>query len=276
MRKFLKIAVILAGKARLTHFLFPIGTKVAKFILPEEGVIEVGKYKMLVEPKKDLGLYFGYENVEPGVISFLRKLLKKDDVFFDIGAYKGYYSLMVAELVGENGKVIAFEPGQKAFQALVKDIEPNDLKDRILAMNLALSDFNGENYFLEAGEGSGISSSGNQIVQVATLDNVVNQLNIGPSVIKIDVEGSEFSVLKGSLNTLKKYHPQLIIEIHTNADFKLFDFLTSLGYHFYLVDNNGELLSLSFEEIKERILERTWTKYGTKINQHIYFESEKK
>jgi hypothetical protein len=154
---------------------------------------------------------------------------------------------------------------------LVKNIERNECSNNIIAMNVALSDFDGESYFVESSMG-GHFGSGNQIVKVRTLDSVVNQLNATPSMAKLDVEGAEFSVLKGGLNALTHYHPKLLIEVHTTADFKLFDFLTSLGYSFSLVEDEGELLSLGEEEIKRKCIERRSTKYGTRMNQHVYCE----
>lgn len=249
--------------------LFPIGTKIAKFLLPEEGIIEVGKYRMIINPKEDLGLYFGYESVEPEVIYTLKRLLREGDIFFDVGAYKGYYSLLASELVGERGKVIAFEPYKEAFEILLKNIRLNGITN-IIAENVALSDFEGAGKFVPAGIGSHLGN-GNQIIKVKTLDNVVNTLKIVPDIIKIDVEGAEYSVLRGAKNVLKHYRPTLIIEIHRSADFQLFNYLTSLGYNIGLL-NKCRILWLDLEEIKRKCVERHSTEWGTRINYHIYCE----
>ena len=191
-RVLLKMMIVALGKIGVIDKFFTIGTRIAKFILPEEGMIEVGKYKMIINPKEDLGLYFGYEGVEPEVIYALKRLLKRGMNFFDVGAYKGYYSLMASELVGEEGKVVAFEPDKRYFNYLIKNIKINKISN-IIAKNIALLDFEGQTE-IEAYKG------GSQIVEVKTLDGIVDELNIVPDLIKMDVEGAEYSVLRGGRN----------------------------------------------------------------------------
>ena len=263
----LRMMIVALGKVGLIDKFFHIGTRIAKFILPEEGMIEVGKYRMIINPKEDLGLYFGYEGVEPEVIHALKRLLKKGMHFFDVGAYKGYYSLMASELVGEEGKVVAFEPDRESFNYLIKNIHINKISN-IIAKNIALLDFEGRS------EIESYRTGGSQVVEVKTLDSVVNDLNIIPDIIKIDVEGAEYSVLRGGEELLKNYHPKLIIEIHTNANFQLFNYLTNLGYEIGLLNNKG-VLWMELEEIKRKCLERQTTKYGTRMNRHIYCEVRK-
>jgi len=268
-RVLLRTIIIALGKMGLIHRFFSIGTRIAKFILPEERTIEVGKYRMIINPKEDLGLYFGYEGVEPEVVHALKRLLKRGDTFFDVGAYKGYYSLMTSELVGESGKVVAFEPDRKAFDCLLKNIKINKISN-IIAKNIALSDFEGRSGFVKAGTIGHLGDS-DQVVEVKSLDSVVNDLKIIPDVIKMDVEGVEYSVLRGGESVLKHYHPKLIIEVHTNANFQFFEYLTNLGYNIGLL-NETEVLWMNLEEIKRKCLDRQTTKYGTKMNRHIYCE----
>ena len=92
MKVLLKGIIEALGKAGLIDVFFPIGTKIVKILLPKEGMIKVGKHKMIIEPGKDLGLYFGYEGVEPGVIYLLKRLLKGG-----IDILKGYHpKLLIA------------------------------------------------------------------------------------------------------------------------------------------------------------------------------------
>ncbi|MCS7109719.1 MAG: FkbM family methyltransferase [Candidatus Micrarchaeota archaeon] len=120
-------------------------------LLPDEYEITVGSYRMNINPKEDLGLYFGYKEVEPGFPDLLKKIIKKGELFIDVGAYKGFYSLIASELVGEDGKVLAFEPNYKSFEILVKNIKLNSISN-IIALNIALSDFDGRASFVNAGD----------------------------------------------------------------------------------------------------------------------------
>ena len=81
------------------------------------------------------------------------------------------------------------------------------------------------------------------------LDNFNFQSEIG--FVKIDVEGHEQSVLEGSINTLKKYKPNLLIEIDRryNVDVnKTFKFLNDLGYNFYFYNKKKLVKIKSYEE----------------------------
>lgn len=266
----LKSAVKLLGKLGLTHKFFSSGIIIAGFLLPGEKEIEVGKYKMKINPNEDLGLYFGYEDAEPGIGPLLRRELENGNVFVDVGAYKGYYSLIASELVGVKGKIIAFEPNPQSFEMLLNNLELNDISN-IIAENAALSDFEGESRFMMSKMGSHFDSDSQTVVNVKTLDTVMTSLSLIPDMIKIDVEGAEYSVLKGGMDILT-YHPKLLIEIHSNADFTLFDSLISLDYNIGLVGDEGEVEYINLEEIKKRCEDRCSNRYGTRINRHIYCE----
>jgi FkbM family methyltransferase len=268
MRRLLKSLVKFSGKLGINDRFFKTGTRIAKFLLPSEAVITVGGYKMLIEPKKDLGLYFGYEGVEPGVVAILPRILKKQDVFMDIGAYKGFYSLMASQFVSS---VIAVEPDPESFAFLTRNIQLNGIHN-ILALNVAISDFEGRHILFLPGKGSRINEHRSFKVKTRTVDGICSELGLVPNLIKMDVEGVEYSVLRGAKKVLSHYRPILLIEVHENADFKLFDFLISFGYRIGLLSDDGEILESGLEEVKEKCRERRWTKYGTKMNQHVYCE----
>ena len=143
---------------------------------------------------------------------------KEGAVFVDVGAHIGRYSFVLAKLF-PNAKVIAIEPNPEAYQALIKGIKANGLRN-VTALNIALSDFDGVAH-LYIKYNTAISSlvEGDDSfkiinVPVKRLDTVMEELGINKvDIIKIDVEGDEFHVIKGAVNTIKKYKPVLIIEI---------------------------------------------------------------
>ena len=86
-------------------------------------------------------------------------------------------------------------------------------------------------------------------VKTAKLDNFKFESEIG--FIKIDVEGHEQSVLEGSIDTLRKYKPNLLIEIdkkYNNNVNKTFKFLNSLGYSFYFYNKKSLIKIKNYEE----------------------------
>ena len=166
------------------------------------------------------------------------KILKvrTNSVFIDVGAHIGRYSLILAKMF-PNAKIIAVEPDPETYQALIRGIEANKIKD-ITALNIALSDFDGiANLYRK--RGTRILSlvkheDSFNIVElpVKHLDIIVEKLKVSRvNAIKIDVEGAELHVVKGALNTITRYKPILIIEIKERNLQNLVSLLTSLNYN---------------------------------------------
>jgi FkbM family methyltransferase len=155
-------------------------------------------------------------------------------VIFDIGAHVGFYSLLAAEITGPTGQVFAFEPLPRNFNYLKKHIEINNYKN-VNPFNVAVSDKDGFAFFNE-GENDftgHLADNGEIKVKTIGIDEWINSGKLPvPDVLKIDVEGAEFSVLKGAANLLKKRHPVIFLSTHSNEIHKkCCDFLLSLGYN---------------------------------------------
>lgn len=170
---------------------------------------------------------FGYEDS-----MFLLHHLKQDDLFVDIGANVGHYTLLAAGIC--NAEVIAFEPIPSTFSKLEKKLELNNLSQKVAAYNIAISE---EDSILNFTKDNNVMNSialNHETdvvkVQVKKLDNI-------PTLLKINVEGYEYFVLKGGTNLLKseklKY---IIIELnfstlkfgHTNQE--IYEFLLSFDF----------------------------------------------
>jgi len=149
---------------------------------------------------------------------FALHYLRDDDLFIDVGANLGHYSLLVGSI--SNSDVISFEPDKKTFLKLKKNIELNKL-DNIKIYNLGLGDKN-EDLFLKSMRNNGHnyivkSDSGHEKIKITQL----NQLDIKtmPSLIKIDVEGYEKKVLQGATKILKNQKLNaMIIEISHHCE----------------------------------------------------------
>jgi len=118
--KILQSAAKIASKSKL---LKRVGTKIGSSLLPEEFETRVGSSRFVFRPKIDGLYYLNYSDAEPGVDRVLREKLKKGDTFIDIGAHIGYYSILARNIVGESGKVIAFEPNPESYKLLKKNCE---------------------------------------------------------------------------------------------------------------------------------------------------------
>ena len=164
----------------------------------------------------------------------LQRYFKLDKgVFIDIGANCGKYTIGIARELGDLGNVIAIEPERKNFKFLLKNIRLNNLKnvypmklaclDRSSELKLYLSDPDNDvgghsiNAFCESenlGPNETYFDGRFENVKGEKLDVLFDNLGIGKgvSLIKIDVEGAEIEVLRGSVKILKRFHPKIIIE----------------------------------------------------------------
>jgi FkbM family methyltransferase len=150
-------------------------------------------------------------------MAFLLHLLNADDVFFDIGANVGSYTLLASGVRG--AKTVALEPVASTYNILSENIALNKLQPLTTALNAGAgaaastirftTDEDTTNHVLSADE-----SADNTIeVPVVTVDSLL--IHNHPTLIKIDVEGYETEVLKGMTNTLNSASLKaLIIELN--------------------------------------------------------------
>jgi FkbM family methyltransferase len=199
--------------------------------------------------------WFGY-NIEPETVYMYNFLLRPGDVFFDVGANIGWNTLFASFAVESNGAVYAFEPEEKNFNRLEKNIKLNELNN-VRACKIALSDKLGfgslfksnENFGNHILDAQGVNTTTHpEIVQVeiATIDSVIQQYEINPNKIrlmKLDTEGSEMAVLNGGSEFIKEYRPNIIFEFSPSllkvcgySPFDMLSFIDRYQYTPYVVN----------------------------------------
>jgi len=194
--------------------------------------------------------------------------VKIGNVVVDLGANIGYYSLILAKLVGNEGKVFSFEPVPKNFSKLEKNIKLNNYSN-VIAENIAISNFNGQTELFVSQKTIGgstlyepkqIKSHQNFLpisVSTMTLDNYLksktNHENI--DFLKIDIEGSEVNALKGATNILKNPKLKILIEISplhledaNSSPNELLDLLSQNNFKFYLANDNDDTIEFIIKE----------------------------
>ncbi len=196
-------------------------------------------------------------------IGFLKKNLKKGDVFVDVGANIGLFTLIASRLVGKKGLVISFEPTMKTYEKLIENIRINNkVAKNIKTYNIALSDQNSTSTLYVNDEYHDALNSlvktdnyiKEQNIVCETLDLFVSRYNLKDRsvYIKIDVEGYEVPVIKGLESEFKKgFSPTLIMEFNDSnanrAGFscdQLMNILSQYGYKFYELDNSSDEVKL--------------------------------
>jgi len=217
---------------------------------------------LLIDGRSSELSYCFYDILENNLCNFLSKHLKKGDVFIDIGAHIGYYTILASKEVGEEGKVVAFEPFIANFNRLVKNIKLNQCKN-VISECFAISNrrayvklFSGVDtftYSLVRNRKPSLYS----FVPSISLDKYVLSKRIEPKVIKIDVEGGELDVIESGMKVIRIYKPILVVEFHPiilNQKFskelrKILGFLKK-HYKFYILWN-GNVLQI--ENLKKYI-----------------------
>ncbi|HWP47211.1 MAG TPA: FkbM family methyltransferase [Candidatus Limnocylindrales bacterium] len=184
-------------------------------------LVELDNFKLYVSPD-DWAVgrtILEKREYEPHVTATLRKILEPGMVFVDVGANIGYFSLMAAQIVGNQGRVISFEPNQHNCGLLYSSAQSNNFENidiypyavaekeatflyDPLASNGIISDFGRDLEILDAGR---------ILVRSVTLDKVLQGVR-KIHVIKLDVEGAEYKVIQGARNLLKEHRPILFSE----------------------------------------------------------------
>lgn len=199
-----------------------------------------------------LDFQFANYAYEWGVKKFMYENYMNYDVFMDIGANIGTYSVLLAKK-GMRG--IAFEPVASNFEALSTNLDLNGLKDQVKLYQLALGKYKHEVTFTFDPVNTGAShisdneinaevivGGKDEIVKVVPLDDLIPELGLKKEdriLIKIDVEGMEANVLRGAKKFFETY-PNLIItleSVHSGGD-NLVKILEEYGtFEFFEIDD---------------------------------------
>jgi len=165
-----------------------------------------------------------YESHEPLTTHLIINELKQDMVCIDLGSNIGYYAVIESNIIGESGKIFAIEPSPVNFPILKLNLE-NQKKNNFVAYNIGIGDKNEEMEFIISAKSnwSRIRMNNEKInsedkvikIPVKTLNSFVNENNIKKiDILRMDVEGFEYSILLGANEVLEKFKPKLFIEIH--------------------------------------------------------------
>ena len=210
-----------------------------------------------------------YEN---NVVNFYSKLIKTNYVIIDVGSNIGFHTLNFAELCPK-GKVYSIEPTSFGFNKLKKNINLNpNLKKVIISDRIFFSRLNikKENKYVYAswplikknekihpvlmGVGKKINKA-----RVESLDDYVLRRKINKiDMIKIDVDGNEYDVIKSSVKSIQNFKPIIILEfcpyLHKdkNLDF-LLNFFNKLNYNFVDPSNSKDIQLKSSNDLKKNI-----------------------
>lgn len=167
--------------------------------------------------------------------------IKQGGTVIDIGAHIGDHTIAYAR---KAGRVFAFEPNPVSFQCLAHNLA-QEKNDHVILCDVALGDrtawvpLSGNN----GQPGGGYIGEHMKVADV--LMRPLDQYEIEPDFIKIDVEGYELNVLQGGEQTINTHHPVMVIEINSGAlkrqgrlDYDIFKWLKEHDYGFSIIQKN--------------------------------------
>ena len=184
-------------------------------------------------------------------MGFLLHVLKNEDLFIDVGANSGSYTVLAGAAIG--AKTISVEPVPATFIRLVRNIELNKVQERCQALNIGLASTPG---FLNVTVDSDTTNhlvlgAGNEKtiqVEVRTLDQITFGTN--PVLLKIDVEGWEMPVLAGGQETLNN-HSLLAVILELNGSGEKFGYTDSEILKFL---NSYSFFEYCYQPLKRKLL----------------------
>jgi FkbM family methyltransferase len=178
---------------------------------------------------------YAFGTSEPSLQQALVELLNPGDVFYDLGANVGFFTLLAARLVGPDGAVIAFEPDPRNAQALRSNIALNGLAN-VAVVEQGVSETSGSRRLVIAESTASHFSDGAAddetavVVDVVSLDGFASDAaHRPPTVMKLDIEGEEVHALRGAAHLMARHRPAIICEVH-GTEAEVSELLEAAGY----------------------------------------------
>lgn len=200
-----------------------------QFITAEECLVikQSNGFRVHLDLSEYISMEIANDNYDRHESEFVRKCVKPGDTVLDLGAHVGYYTLLLASIVGEKGKVFSFEPQQHLFSLMQASIKENLYDDRIVVENCCVGSVSGKFRFarLETPGDCGGShllisptvmpAFGDMVIEPASVVSLGDYDFPSPiDFIKIDIEGSEYLALKSLKDRLKKEQPIILSEVN--------------------------------------------------------------
>jgi FkbM family methyltransferase len=186
---------------------------------------------------------------EEGTVQWIRSQVRAGDVFYDIGANIGIYTLLAARQVGPSGAVYAFEPHLGNVQSLLANVRANAVDGRVKVISSPLTDAEGFFDFhyrsaIAGSSGSQLGSTRDQNEEIFTpaftevkfgvsVDHLISKGVIRPPThVKIDVDGNELLVIKGMRSSLGSPARPRTLQVEINLRYKeqLYALMTECGF----------------------------------------------
>ncbi len=189
-----------------------------------EGAIRVHGFYFWIETIHALNRSLFFRGIyEPEMTALFRKIVKPGMTAMDIGSNFGWYTILMAHLVGPRGRVYAFDMDSKLIRILQRSLQLNGLNN-VVCTRAALGNIHTDvPYYDDAGAGTAnlsqelVQSSSMQLVPMILLDDFVREHAISSvDFVKCDIDGAEGLFIDGAEQVLRTV-PRMSIEIYDEA-----------------------------------------------------------
>jgi FkbM family methyltransferase len=207
-------------------------------------------YRFRCETVREFNRCLKLFSKEPGTVKWINAEVKPGQIFYDIGANIGVYTILAARKTGPEGKVYGFEPHAANFARLIDNVIQNNLQDVVIPCSVAVDGEEGFSHFNYDSSNAGTANSqfspvseggmgnwGGEIAELkyaTTIDRLMETGRIqAPHHVKIDVDGNEFRILQGMARLLDSSVAPLTIQVEMNPPFAeaTMAFLQARGYN---------------------------------------------
>lgn len=223
-------AVLTMCLDRIFHPLNRLILKIAWF-REFEICLRIGDFRFFFRPFVFSDLVILFTDFEPYIKRAFQP--RRGETVIDVGAHIGIYTIRAARNVGKQGTVVSFEPDQRNFRLLEKNVEINGFAG-VKLFNVALDKItDGKTLYLSidplySSLFPSAHTGGEIEVETTTLDRVAEKLKLTHiDWIKIDVEKNELNVLEGGKKTFSNLVEHVIIE---TSDTRAIEFLSRKGF----------------------------------------------
>ncbi len=236
--------------SRLSKLFSPIALRIARRRLaqlrgktkPLVVKIFTGQEMHVILPEVVSGSIYTYGFFDECVTSFILHAVRPGDTVLDIGAHFGFFSVLASHLVGPTGHVVSFEPTPSTFTQLSKNVEScSNVEVHNIAIGKTESSATVNDFGLEycawnfMGDDHRVASAVDQSfesieVSVRTIDELVRESGLTPTVIKIDTENFEEEVFLGARQTIADHVRVVIIEAKSEYSKRVGQALSQLGF----------------------------------------------
>ena len=208
---------------------------------------------------------FTFGAFEEHLTAFFCSYLKEGMMFVDVGAHFGYFSVVAASLVGDTGRVVAFEPIPETAQRLklnahrFPNIEVRPLavwnKGGEITMNSLDAEHSAFNSVVMPRLNPDIHVKSRKVkVKAVKLDGVFPEGKRQPSVVKVDAESAEMQVLQGMTRILKTARPVVTVEVGDHKHLIASGVPDSRAVLQFLVDMDYQLFDSDYGSLKPHVL----------------------